>query len=123
MRPAGSSASPCDSGDRLGGLGAAPPVLRSGGAVASPRLSLRIAKKPGKARPFFLSLARVSGCGGQDGLGQRAGVFRPAGDALRARISLLERDHLGFFDGLLSSFKAMSKATSETECRADHVGI
>lgn len=46
MRPAGSRASPCDdSGNRSGGLGAAPPVIRFGGAVASPRRNKPLPKK------------------------------------------------------------------------------
>lgn len=45
----------------LGGLGAAPPVLRSGGAVASPRLSLRTGKAERDAPAFLLSPAPRSG--------------------------------------------------------------
>lgn len=45
VRPAGSRASPCDSGNRSGGLGAAPPVIHFGGAVASPRRNKPLPKK------------------------------------------------------------------------------
>ena len=45
VRPAGSRASPCDSGNPSGGLGAAPPVIRFGGAVASPRRNKPLPKK------------------------------------------------------------------------------
>ena len=38
--------------------------------------------------PFFPSLARVSGCTGQDGPWQRPGVFRASGDDLRVRTYL-----------------------------------
>lgn len=54
-------------GRASGGLGAAPPVILTGGAVASRPRNSPLPKAPAAPAAFPLT-ARVSGCTGQDGL-------------------------------------------------------
>ena len=61
----------------FGGLGAAPPVIRADGAVASPRRNTPLKKRPGKARTFpFDGCARSAFFGDTESVIDRGGVFR-----------------------------------------------
>ena len=68
-----------------GGLGAAPPGIRAGGVVASPRRNMPLKKRPGKARPFSFHGPRSGFLGVKLAKIQRAGVFRPSGGVLRVK--------------------------------------
>ena len=70
----------------LGGLGAAPPVLRSGGAVASPRLSLRTGKAERDAPTFLLSPAPRSGLSATRDPSRRGRVFGHGAGAFVSRL-------------------------------------
>lgn len=82
-------------GRASGGLGAAPPVMRTGGAVASRPRNRPLPKAPAAPAAFPLT-ARVSGCTGQDGKRQRPGVFRASGDVFRGKLGHQE----GFWHGV-----------------------
>ena len=51
----------------MGGLGAAPPGIRAGGVVASPRRNMPLKKKPGFARSFSFYGPRSGGDVGMSG--------------------------------------------------------
>ena len=82
-------------GRASGGLGATPPVMRTGGAVASRPRNRPLPKAPAAPAAFPLT-ARVSGCTGQDGKRQRPGVFRASGDVFRGKLGRQE----GFWHGV-----------------------
>ena len=82
-------------GRASGGLGAAPPVMHTGGAVASRPRNRPLPKAPAAPAAFPLT-ARVSGCKGQDGQRQRPGVFRASGDVFRGKLGHQE----GFWHGV-----------------------
>ena len=103
----------------FGGLGAAPPVIRADGAVASPRRNTPLKKRPGKARTFpFDGCARSAFFCDTGSVIDRGGVFRLWRSVLSLRF---KRNH--FCDSVFSGFKAISKSTGKAKCWANHVGV
>ena len=109
-------------GRASGGLGAAPPVILTGGAVASRPRNSPLPKAPAAPAAFPLT-ARVSGCTGQDGQRQRPGVFRASGDVFRGKLGHQEGFWHGvcfpYLDnlGLTFGYKNARKSTADAALR------